>query len=254
MSHHHHHHKQSDEEDDDTIIELLQIVLIRHGKSQAQSAHPSARKRDSSYLDAPLSTEGIRQASTLTSIVARNIDLIDLVITSPLSRALQTTNIAFESLSSKEKKNKIIVNDLFRELNSHEPIPENKGRPLRSLQLEFSEFDFSNVAINWPDWRPSVDGLSVNEALEWLAIKAQEQKLKRVVVVAHSNWISCALSSDHKARHLHVENAEPIFTVLCNRVAAGGSSSERDSSSRRSLRHSTIHLKLFHKEGFEWFS
>jgi broad specificity phosphatase PhoE len=266
--HSHHRSKKEDhiddivENNDDDDVIIVQIVLIRHGKSQAQGATSVARKKDASLTDARLSTEGIIQATNLTPIVAKNVAAIDLVITSPLSRALQTTQIIFEPLG-KEKKNKVIVHDLFRELNSnhHSPIPENKGRPLHSIQQDFAEFNFSHVSEVWPEWRPGLerDGLSVLEALEWLAIQAQERELKRIVVVAHHNWICCALSNDHRAHHVQIENAEPIYTVLCRQKKrdvgdGGGDGGSSSSSSRRSLRLSPIQLKLWHRAGFSWFT
>lgn len=67
-------------------------VMIRHGESTAQVAGGSLR-RSAAYLDAPLSPDGENQARSLAQL--RPVP--DLIVVSPLTRALQTACLACES-------------------------------------------------------------------------------------------------------------------------------------------------------------
>lgn len=65
------------------------LTLIRHGLTEWNAAG-----RVQGHSDIDLSDEGIRQARRLAERTAR-LDSVDLIVASPLSRALRTAEIAF---------------------------------------------------------------------------------------------------------------------------------------------------------------
>ncbi len=69
------------------------IHLIRHGQSVFNAAFDSQTRIDPMIFDAPLSEIGIGQARSLRSEVQALG--VELVVTSPLTRAIQTTLHAF---------------------------------------------------------------------------------------------------------------------------------------------------------------
>lgn len=72
---------------------MKEVVLIRHGESIANRTRGSVRQHDLGLKDAKLSGEGQRQAEALQK--HKDLSGIQVVICSPLSRALQTACIAF---------------------------------------------------------------------------------------------------------------------------------------------------------------
>ena len=72
---------------------MKEVILVRHGESLANRTHGSVRQLDLGLKDAKLTNEGRRQAEALQ----KHNDLagVQVVICSPLSRALQTACIAF---------------------------------------------------------------------------------------------------------------------------------------------------------------
>lgn len=79
------------------------FIFLRHGRSLADDEG----KHEGQY-DSPLTEIGIRQAKNIAEIL-KSYDF-DLIISSPLKRALQTAEIISKTLNIK-----IEVNDLFKE-------------------------------------------------------------------------------------------------------------------------------------------
>ena len=86
------------------VLKTKQIIFIRHGNSQCNSYKGtiSQRRIDKNLLDSALTPFGRTQAENLRKELW-DIDTIDLVLSSPLSRAMETASIIF-----KDKKVKIL--------------------------------------------------------------------------------------------------------------------------------------------------
>ena len=82
------------------------IYFIRHGQSLA-NASTSVNTHKLEFVDTKLSRKGILQAIELSSLLKSIID-IEIIITSPLTRAIQTANHVFP-------KKKIFVDSKLRE-------------------------------------------------------------------------------------------------------------------------------------------
>jgi hypothetical protein len=77
-------------------IEPKKIYLIRHGQSLGQVADPEARENDPSLTDCGLTEEGKKQAENIKQLLGEEAyNEIELVLTSPLTRAVHTSLLAF---------------------------------------------------------------------------------------------------------------------------------------------------------------
>lgn len=159
-----------------------QIHLIRHGQSTFNAAYAEAGE-DPMYFDAPLSPLGEEQVVALRGDVAGLA--LDLVVTSPFTRAVQTCLGAFSGRGLP-----IIVEASHRErLGASCDV----GRSPRLLARDFPELEFDHLDDPWWYVEDNVDGPWADEPLDvlderiatfrtWLAARPE----KRIAVVGHS--------------------------------------------------------------------
>jgi broad specificity phosphatase PhoE len=113
------------------------IHLIRHGQSTF-NAHYEATGRDPLHFDARLTETGLRQVAAAREALADRH--YDLVIASPLTRAIQTAQGIFGTRAP------IIIDAVHREwLNSSCDI----GRSTADLALDFPMLDFAHLDDPW---------------------------------------------------------------------------------------------------------
>jgi len=140
------------------------LVLFRHGRSLAQDA-PSSRLWSHDLLDCGLSEEGWEQCLQLRSELFD--DFFDLVVVSPLTKALQTALVVFQ-----DRPVPIVVHPALA--GDRGGPPEATARRLIDLQGDsqvkelprFDEVDFSLLPQDWPEQRT---GGGPNALLEWLS-------------------------------------------------------------------------------------
>jgi broad specificity phosphatase PhoE len=116
------------------------VLCIRHGESTFNAAW-RVNPVDPLHFDAPLSDLGRSQVSQARSAVARYP--VEIVLTSPLTRALQTAHGLFDSHPNAPR---IEVTPLLRER------VENScdiGRPRAALAAEFPSIDLSPLDDAW---------------------------------------------------------------------------------------------------------
>ena len=224
------------------------VYLIRHGQSKAQAAKKDGldRKRDNSLRDCGLSPTGRHQALAIPSHLTRynhqslspETTGIELVISSPLTRALETAVLGFHSRTSKNQVVKpppILVHYELREIGS--PIPENTPRDSMDQTLQYIADRNINEAIkigssddgvtkidtttlqpvNWPHHHK--DDMSsahnhnkqerIHEIFQWIATERPEHC---IAVVCHYGVIRAALASTHP--ELRPKNGVPIRCQL----------------------------------------
>jgi len=127
-------------------------------------------ERERYYRDSPLSPTGIRQAKQLLRESAAKssscpLSECELIVTSPLRRALQTTHYGLEP-----KRGDVPVVAL-PEAAERLYLVSDLGRPVHQMRKEFDYVDFETgwegkPADNWwyqptgehPEWRPSGEG------------------------------------------------------------------------------------------------
>lgn len=195
------------------------VYLIRHGESLGQKASRSARKSDPNLQDCGLSDFGIQQASKLGDSL---YGAVELVISSPLQRALQTSLTAFGPSTP------ILCHYHLREIGS--PIPENSPRSmahvledLQRLNLDTACLDYEQLQPpGWPDSSNDAPKVvrsrdHVPNTFKWIARHRPEQV---IAVVCHYHVIRAALRSEDASfdADLKPANCEPIPCHLCPRT------------------------------------
>ena len=116
------------------------IHCIRHGQSTFNAAWET-EQTDPLHFDAPLSELGHRQVREAAALV-RDVDY-DLIVTSPLTRAIQTTLGLFGDHPSAPT---IRVECLHRE---HLGNSCDQGRPPALLRREFPHLSFDHLEEVW---------------------------------------------------------------------------------------------------------
>lgn len=163
------------------------IVCIRHGESTF-NVHHEATGRDPGHVDARLSEKGHRQVAAARESL-RSVPF-ELVVTSPLTRALQTTAGIF---ADHPMKPAILVEVLHRECQESSC---DIGRAASVLAEEFSEFRLDHLPEIWwhAEGAPGPGGYhteprSAFEARvasfrQWLRVRPE----RVIAVVGHSTF------------------------------------------------------------------
>ena len=163
-----------------------EVYLIRHGQSEANVALDL--DNPNFYYDAQLTFLGKQQAED-TQKKLKNIDF-DLLLCSPLTRALQTFSIIFPNLSQEA-----VILPFVRE---HSLCSSEVGRQPLILAKEFPDFKFNNLKKFW--WNnniyieekkiiiESMDDLDKRVLIfkKWI----HERSEKRIALVSHGTFIS----------------------------------------------------------------
>ncbi len=128
------------------------VCLIRHGQSLAQGTAKPERKTER-YRDCHCSAKGVRQAYALPDRLTAHGGLagVELVITSPLTRALTTALLGFRDRPAGVR---IVAHPALKELDSGAtPMPENCGRALEELRaVGRARFFFPDSPANITGW------------------------------------------------------------------------------------------------------
>jgi len=184
-----------------------EILFIRHGRSEMNEHNHQPGKQwgahsfvDPGLFDTRLSPRGVAQAKRLGRSFLEADPCVDLLCSSPLTRALQTATHVFDSGRVSPKK-RAVVSPLCAE---RVYLSSEVGRLHPELALEFPGFDYSTVAGGpwWyeghatpeahNDWRPMGKYLCHGEPFptftsrlelfkEWLVAQPE----RRIAVVSH---------------------------------------------------------------------
>ena len=192
------------------------VYMIRHGQSEGQVATRSERKRSTSLRDCDLTRRGREEAEAVSRTLTQDeYESIELVVSSPLTRALHTALRAFPNKD-------IIVDYSLREIGSR--IPENSPRSMhmvmRDLVVPLSHRSGNggvllDIASRQPeDWpnpalvKKGTKSERFSSVLKWLA---EERPESTIAVVCHYNVIREAVKD---GRSLRPVNAVPIRCYL----------------------------------------
>lgn len=160
----------------------MPVYFIRHGQSEFNAAY-NGGDSDPMLYDAPLTDMGRQQAEAARAQV---IDLgIKQVITSPLTRAIQTALCLFDEIAP------ITVAAGHRELLIHSC---DVGRSPADLQRDFPSLTFTHLPDRWWHQGPeNDDGIAVepeNVFLQRMAKFAQDLvqvKERPLAIIGHGN-------------------------------------------------------------------
>lgn len=123
------------------------VYLVRHAESEHNVS------KDFSQRDPPLTTNGLTQASSLKTHFP-DASSVAVVLTSPLTRAIQTTLAGFSQIiagksndHNGEKKSATLIID--RDLQERSDLPCDTGSELALLCEAFPSLDFSRFGHDW---------------------------------------------------------------------------------------------------------
>ena len=160
----------------------MPIYFVRHGQSEFNAVHKEG-DNDPLIFDAPLTDKGRRQAEVAKVRVA---DLgIKQVITSPLTRAIQTALCIFDSIAP------IKVGASHRERLIHSC---DVGRPPKELQRDFPSLSFAHLQnVWWYQGSENDDGIAEEpedvflQRIDAFNRSLTQIKDKPVAIVGHDN-------------------------------------------------------------------
>jgi glucosyl-3-phosphoglycerate phosphatase len=154
------------------------MILLRHGQSEF-NLHFTAMRRDPGIVDAPLTELGHAQAAD----AARQLsgERIVRIITSPYTRALQTTAPLAKALGAK-----VLINPIVRERYA---FACDIGTPRTELERAWPEHDFSTIdEVWWPAIEEPAASV-IGRAALFRAEMAALPNWSDTVVVSHWGFI-----------------------------------------------------------------
>lgn len=164
------------------------------------------------WYDSRLTDTGKEQAATLKPKLEGV--RIDVVLTSPLSRAIQTGLIGIPAGP------KFVVEDRVRERNGTHPC--DKRRSVSELRADFPELDVSSIEASEedPSWTPAREPMEdlIRRAEEMLTV-LKDRPEQHIAVTTHNDWLQALLlhsrlrASDPSLR-IKFSNAEWLPLVL----------------------------------------
>ena len=155
---------------------MTQILFIRHGETDW-----NVEKRIQGQTDIPLNEKGIKQAGDCARALKNSH--YDLIISSPLLRALSTAKII-----NKQTKLPLLVNDAFKERS----FGEAEGMSLTELNRLYPKRNYPKMETR----------LRLNkriiEAINYILVTYPN---KNIIIVAHGAVLNSLLST--VTNHLH---------------------------------------------------
>ena len=186
------------------------LYLIRHGQSQGQVAKRLGmdRQRDQQLRDADLTNEGVLQAQQISNYNFGEGEP-ELVVSSPLTRALHTAILGFPNPGQR-----ILIHYDLAEVGSR--VPENTPRPIHQVLKDLETTDrIVDAKALLPDTWPTVlydgknnRGKAIQRAMQYLYAERVEET---IAVVCHFNVIRQILEDGGSVRP---QNAIPIACEL----------------------------------------
>jgi broad specificity phosphatase PhoE len=156
------------------------MILLRHGQSEF-NLHFTTTRRDPGIVDPKLTDLGHIQAADAAHLLARQP--VARIITSPYTRALQTTAPLARAL-----RVPVVVNPIVRERFA---FVCDIGTPRTELERVWPEHDFSGLdQIWWPPMEEPADAVQARAAL-FRAELAALPDWSNTVVVSHWGFILC---------------------------------------------------------------
>jgi broad specificity phosphatase PhoE len=156
------------------------MILLRHGQSEF-NLHFSATRRDPGIVDPRLTDLGHRQAADAARLLAAQ--RVTRIITSPYTRALQTTAPLARAL-----RVPVVVNPIVRERYA---FACDIGTPRTELERAWPEHDFSGLdEVWWPSIEEPAEAVQARAAL-FRAELAALPDWADAVVVSHWGFILC---------------------------------------------------------------
>jgi broad specificity phosphatase PhoE len=181
----------------------MEIIFVRHGESIANVAKEKGTSYDATNI--PLTPKGIKQATQTSIHLSKIFNKFDIVITSPMLRCAETTEIILANLDYKKE---IIIDDRLIESGCNYDVLEglskeqwNKKIPTELKELEKKQSEelnpFKKIKLQ-KQFRILRDKLlpyspTKYEAWDnWINFLAElsTKSYKRVLIISHSTTMA----------------------------------------------------------------
>jgi broad specificity phosphatase PhoE len=204
----------------------MPVTIVRHAES-CYNAATDEQKRAANLAgaigalrDADLTSKGEQQATHLAQVIAGRASRAQLVITSPLRRALRTA-ISIAAVSGA----RLVVNPVLREIRRD---VSDIGAPGAELDRQFPSLGLEALSDRW--WLEECNCLETNECGWCIAgrvatILAMVRENDGAVIVSHSDILNAACGVDLG----NGEHAE--YDVRAARAVVAHSSAEKHAAS-----------------------
>lgn len=150
---------------------------------------------------------GKSQAASLAPQLSKIHDKIDLVISSPLQRTLQTTKLGWAPAIERLGIQNVICLPEAQECNAF-PCDTGSPKEILAAKSEFAGFDFSRLK---PEWT-SKQGFWAPEAKlargRWVRQFLRERPERNIVLVAHGDILRCITANEGGESTYMWKNAE----------------------------------------------
>tara|TARA_B110000090_G_C13372856_1_gene442784 strand:+ start:304 stop:2229 length:1926 start_codon:yes stop_codon:yes gene_type:complete len=179
------------------------VLFVRHGQAEHNQALESHYMSGDAVLnmyatkfyDSPLTKKGIQEAVQLSKRLRALKKTPELIVTSPLRRALETTSHAFAEIGQHVPH---IVLEHWRE--RHGRFPCERRHTATEIGQRHGSFDVSRLMEHDELWQwerePRAKSIERAEAaLRWLFDRPEEH----IAVVSHSNFLSKSLFTKKNA-------------------------------------------------------
>lgn len=205
-------HSVSSSQPPTPILPPKRILFLRHGQAVHNPRAEKARENGCSFdeflelmqqddaYDADLTSLGEQQAKDagLEGIFEKNrraLNSVDLVVSSPLSRALKTADLALSPTTTSTHPPKRICIEHFREINGK--LLNAQRRPRKELETLFPHWFFSHIPDTDESWTEELEtrrdcSERGYQGLLWV----MQQKEDNILLVCHGGLLNY-LMNDH---------------------------------------------------------
>ena len=182
---------------------IKKIFLLRHGQAQHNPRAEAARAKGCSHetflqlmheddvLDSELTELGREQAKLLSITQKEKLKHVELIISSPLSRAIQTAEFAVP-VDLNANATRIAV-ETFREINGW--LLNAKRRCVSELRNFYPHWIFENLSNEDKLWTPNLESESScgERGYQGLIYTYRSRKENNILIVSHGGLLRFAL-------------------------------------------------------------
>ncbi len=205
-------HSMSSSQPPTPILPPKRILFLRHGQAAHNPRAEKARESGCSFdefldlmqqddaYDAELTSLGERQAKDagLEGIFEKNrlaLGSVDMVVSSPLSRALRTADLVHSARTTSSPSPRRICVENFREINGK--LLNAQRRPRKELETLFPHWDFSHIPATDETWTEELEtrrdcSERGYRGLLWV----MQQKEDNILLVCHGGLLNYMMN-DH---------------------------------------------------------
>lgn len=161
------------------------IYLTRHAEAEHNATG------DSSIADALLTPLGEKQAQRLGLVTPELQSTVELIISSPLRRTLQTTEAGYKDAIERLNGHANVL--CLPQLQECNDVPCDTGshRSVLEAQEAFAKFNLEHLTPDWTSKQGfyAADSASLEKRAQWVRQFLRERPEQHIAVVAHGDFL-----------------------------------------------------------------